>query len=93
MRQLAGLMICLMVAWVDPCGAAERVALVIGNSAYKAAPLINPRNDAQAMATLLGKAGFEVDQQLDTSLSDLQAAVERFGKAIRDPKVKFGLFY
>ena len=93
MGQLAGILIWMMVVWVSPAGAAERVALVIGNSAYKSAPLTNPRNDAEAMATLLGKAGFEVDRQLDTGLSDLQAAVERFGKTIRDPKVKFGLFY
>ncbi len=69
------------------------MALVIGNSAYASAPLINPHNDATAMAALLTKAGFRVDRQLDTDLTQLQAAVDRFGKAISDPKVKFGLFY
>ncbi|MEO5670746.1 MAG: caspase family protein [Ramlibacter sp.] len=71
----------------------ERVALVIGNSTYKAMPLENPRNDAQAMADLLRQAGFTVDTQYDTSQQDLAAAVERFGKTIRQPSVKFGLFY
>jgi hypothetical protein len=73
--------------------ASGRVALVIGNSNYKTAPLLNPGNDASAMAELLGKAGFTVAKQLDTSRDQLQAAVDRFGLAIRDPKVKFGVFY
>lgn len=73
--------------------AADRVALVIGNSGYAWAPLKNPRNDAEAMVTLLESAGFQVDKQLDTDLPGLRAAVERFGTAIRAPDVKFGLFY
>lgn len=71
----------------------ERIALVVGNSAYPKAPLLNPRNDAQAMAALLRQAGFTVDQQMDTSQTQLSEAAARFGKAIKDPKVKFGLFY
>jgi uncharacterized caspase-like protein len=73
--------------------ASDRVALVIGNSSYKSSPLVNPSNDANAMADLLGKAGFSVTKQLDTNLIELQGAVDRFGATIRDPKVKFGLFY
>ena len=71
----------------------DRIALVVGNSAYPKAPLLNPRNDAQAMAALLRQAGFTVDQQMDTSQTQLSEAAARFGKAIKDPKVKFGLFY
>ena len=37
----------------------DRIALVVGNSAYPKAPLLNPRNDAQAMAALLRQAGFQ----------------------------------
>ena len=74
-------------------GASDRVALVIGNSAYLRSPLVNPRNDASAMAALLTKAGFTVDTQLDADLPKMQTAVDRFGQAIRDPNVKFGLFY
>ncbi len=72
---------------------AERVALVVGNSAYRTAPLFNPQNDAKAMSNLLRNAGFAVDQQVDTSLDALQNAVAQFGKAIADPKVKFAVFY
>ena len=71
----------------------ERVALVVGNAAYPQAPLVNPLHDARAMADLLRRAGFSVDQELETSQAQLTEAVARFGAAIRDPKVKFGLFY
>ena len=35
-----------------------RTALIIGNAAYSFAPLKNPINDAEAMATALEGAGF-----------------------------------
>ena len=82
--------LCQGLAWAQADG---RLALVVGNSSYPGAPLANPRNDAVAMSALLSKAGFQVDRQLDTSMEQLQAAVTRFGKAIKDPKVKLGLFY
>ena len=71
----------------------ERMALLVGNSNYPGAPLTNPKNDAKAMADLLRQAGFTVDQQMDTTQAQLTQAVARFGQAIKDPKVKFGLFY
>jgi hypothetical protein len=43
---------------VAPAQAEKRVALVIGNSAYRHAPeLINPRNDAGDIAARLGQLG------------------------------------
>lgn len=71
----------------------ERVALVIGNSLYPKAPLANPAKDARDMTSLLRQAGFTVEQHLDTSKGQLTEAVGRFGAAIRNPKVKFALFY
>jgi uncharacterized caspase-like protein len=42
-------------------GKAKRVALVIGNGAYVNAPkLENPRNDAEAMSSVLKRLGFDV---------------------------------
>ena len=73
--------------------AGDRVALVIGNASYPKAPLLNPTNDAKAMGELLRNAGFAVNQQIDTTLPQLREAVAQFGQAIKDPKVKFGLFY
>ena len=86
----------LCLFWIGRAACAQsgdRVALVIGNSEYPGNELVNPRNDANAMAELLRRAGFTVDEQLDTNLPQLHAAVARFGQTIRDPRVKFGLFY
>lgn len=86
---LCGQLLAASVCFASP----DRIALVVGNAAYKFAPLENPKNDANGMAELLVKAGFTVDRQLDTNFEQLQAAVARFGQAIKDPQVKFGLFY
>jgi uncharacterized caspase-like protein len=89
----------LVAAWLALAGVAagaetgERVALVIGNSLYPKAPLANPAKDARDMTSLLRQAGFVVDQRLDTSRGQLTEAVARFGATIKDPKVKFALFY
>ncbi len=63
-----------------------RVALVIGNSAYKNAPaLANPKNDAEAMAASLKRLGFEVlaGTDLDKPAMDrlLQAYADKLEKA------------
>lgn len=86
---MGGQLLAATSCWAAP----DRLALVVGNSEYKFAPLANPKHDAVGMAQLLEKAGFTVDRQLDTDLAQLQAAVSRFGQAIKDPQVKFGLFY
>ena len=46
-------------AWAEQISEQRRVALVIGNSAYKhTSPLDNPKNDATVMAKVLGELGF-----------------------------------
>ncbi len=74
-------------------GDSSRVALVIGNSAYRDAPLGNPGNDARAMAGLFGQAGFTVDSYLDATRAEMVAAIERFGAAIRRPETRQVVFY
>lgn len=74
-------------------GDPSRLALVIGNSAYRDGPLINPGNDARAMASLFGQAGFTVDSRLDATRTDMMASIERFGAAIRRPEIKQVVFY
>ena len=71
----------------------ERVALVVGNASYKRIPLSNPANDANGMAQLLKRAGFQVDTQIDASHDQLRSSVEEFGTRIKDPGVKFALFF
>jgi hypothetical protein len=50
---------CAVVALHIPGVEARRVALVIGNAAYKLGPLQNPVNDAAAVAAALGGLGFD----------------------------------
>ena len=62
-------------------GAAQRVALVIGNSNYiHAGPLTNPKNDARAMATMLRRLGFaEVIERYDLTREKMGQALKEFG--------------
>lgn len=45
---------------IAPASAEKRVALVIGNAAYKSGPLVNPVNDARAIANRLRSLGFDI---------------------------------
>jgi tetratricopeptide (TPR) repeat protein len=57
----------------------RRVALVIGNSAYKAVgELANPRNDAAAVAGGLGRLGFEVIEKHDLGIAAMRKALGEF---------------
>lgn len=71
----------------------QRVALVIGNNAYRGSPLINPVNDARSIGTLLRDADFAVEQQTDASLQTMAGAIERFGAAVRRGETKLAVFY
>jgi uncharacterized caspase-like protein len=58
----------------------KRVALVIGNSAYKnTPPLANPRNDATEIGKVLKRVGFDVDVVLDATKTEMDQALRRFG--------------
>ncbi len=72
---------------------ASRLALVIGNGAYRDSPLANPINDARAMAGLIGQAGFMVSTLQDAGRADMLAAIEHFGAAARRPETKQVIFY
>jgi hypothetical protein len=61
----------------------NRVALVIGNSAYQAnKPLNNPTNDAQAVSQMLNQAGFEVVMAFDLTRDIMKQTVEEFAARI-----------
>jgi uncharacterized caspase-like protein len=63
--------------------AENRVALVIGNSAYQAnKPLNNPVNDAQAVSQMLNQAGFEVVMAFDLTRDIMKQTVEEFAARI-----------
>jgi len=56
----------------------ERVALVIGNAAYKSAPLRNPVNDAQDMTTKLRKLGFDVVLRTNLTTKQIGPTLREF---------------
>src|SRR5262245_12542754 len=63
--------------------AGTRVALVIGESAYRVVtPLPNPANDAKAMSQLLRDAGFEVTSAADLSQKEMNEQVGDFAAKI-----------
>ena len=61
----------------------KRVALVIGNSNYASSPLKNPVNDARAMASLLRKLGFEVEEKSNLGYIALNEAIEGLGNRMK----------
>jgi len=69
----------------------QRIALVIGNSAYSSGPLKNPVNDATDMAAALKRAGFTVTLKKNANLQEMVEAIEAFGNNLKRGDV--GLFY
>jgi len=59
----------------------NRVALVVGNSAYKSAPLRNPTNDAKDMAAKLKGMGFTVIERNNLT-------VKQIGSTLRELRSK-----
>ncbi|MBL8381022.1 MAG: caspase family protein [Burkholderiales bacterium] len=69
-----------------------KIALVIGNAAYRQSPLKNPANDALGMAETLNATGFEVTLRLEASRSAMQATIDAYVKQLAARKC-VGLFY
>lgn len=76
--------------------AENRLALVIGQSAYRSVPkLPNPANDAKAMSQLLSDSGFEVSTAADLSQTEMRAQVGDFAAkvAAKGPDTVALVFY
>ena len=56
----------------------NRVALVLGNSAYKSAPLRNPTNDAKDMAAKLKGMGFTVVERNNLTVKQIGSTLREF---------------
>lgn len=69
----------------------QRIALVIGNGAYKYDPLANPTNDAKDMAATLRTLGFDVMHLENVSKTEMKRSIRNFGEKIQKGGV--GLFY
>jgi uncharacterized caspase-like protein len=81
-----GFLLCLST---DPALADKRVALVIGMSKYQQVPrLTNPARDADAVASLLKQAGFDiVNNQRDLGIADLRRVIREFSETSRDADI------
>ncbi len=62
----------------------NRVALVIGNAAYKRSALSNPVNDARLMADKLKAQGFEVFTSYDANQRDMKRAIQSYAATLRE---------
>lgn len=79
----AGVLAFFQLAATGAVFAEKRVALVIGQSAYRAVVVLpNPANDARKMTELLGDAGFEVTAAPDLSQNDMRQAVSNFAAKV-----------
>ena len=72
--------------------AEPRTALVIGNGAYRDAPLRNPANDARDMAVKLRELGFQVIERTDADRQTMRQALREFEQQLRRQR-GVGLFY
>jgi len=90
-RKFLLLLVCFSVLAAQPAQAERRTALVIGNSAYKNAPLRNPVNDARAMAATLRSLGLEVIHLENASQAVMEDALNALGRQLAKGGV--GLFY
>jgi len=85
------LLIALLLVRVPVAHGEQRVALVIGNGAYKDSPLRNPPNDARAIAQALRGCGFQVIEKINSDQQEMEKAIREFGIQIQKGGV--GLFY
>ena len=70
----------------------RRVALVLGVGGYQhASPLRNPPNDAQKIAGVLRKAGFEVVMGIDLELREMIRLIRDFSRLLDGAEI--GLFF
>src|SRR5271163_1116887 len=70
-----------------PAEIEKRVALVIGNGAYKVAPpLTNPPIDAKAVAAAFRRLGFQVIDGYDLTIDQMRGKLAEFSAAMVDSK-------
>jgi hypothetical protein len=80
---LAALLLFCSLPLTQAAAGESRLALVIGQSAYRAVPpLPNAGNDARHMADLLTSAGFAVTAASDLSQNDMRQAISDFAAKV-----------
>jgi uncharacterized caspase-like protein len=88
MRAVGAVFLAIWSTWLfnEPAFAEKRVALVMGNSAYKNVNrLTNPVNDSAAMSETLKSAGFDVvELKRDLNVVEMRRALRDFSDKVRD---------
>jgi uncharacterized caspase-like protein len=80
---VAGLLLFCQISALPAAAADKRVALVVGQSAYRAVmALPNAETDAKRMTELLGNAGFDVIAAPDLSQTDMRRAIGDFAAKV-----------
>jgi uncharacterized caspase-like protein len=83
LSSLATLLLLVALTVSTAVASESRVALVIGQSAYRAVPALpNASNDAKRMSELLGSAGFDVTAAPDLSQGDMRQAISAFANKV-----------
>jgi Caspase domain len=81
-------------AWIGPRQQLRRMALVIANSTYKAAKVLdNPKHDSVEITAALEAAGFEVTKKYDLDTTGLRSAFREFEGSIRAKSPDWALTY
>jgi hypothetical protein len=80
---VTGLLLFFQISTAYAASAEHRVALVVGQSAYRAVPALpNAANDAKAMTELLTNAGFDVTTAPDLSQNDMRQTIGDFAAKV-----------
>ena len=89
---VGALWIYALTALAAASAAEQRYALVIGNAAYRTAPLETPRNDAELIAKALTQVGFSVTRVFDADHKTMKRSLLDFSRKLSDART-VGLFY
>lgn len=79
----AALIVAILVLWIEaiPACAGSRVALVIGNGAYRNVPLLpNPVNDAADLSASLKRLNFDVQMVVNAGYDEMRRALIDFSQ-------------
>src|SRR3984893_4594530 len=85
-----------LISATHAAAAENRLALVIGQSAYRAVPALpNAANDGKRMAELLAGSGFQVTAAPDLSQTDMRQAISDFAAKVQasGPDTIAAVFY
>src|SRR5437868_5185963 len=80
----------ILVIHLLPGHGERRVALVVGNAAYRFMPrLPNPKNDAEDVGKSLRELGFETIVATDLDRAGMNEALERFTRTVLGADIAF----